>query len=100
MLLKAALATGKRVALPGITYEGNFYFRDKVEDMMASGDLSLDNALSDGWVVEETSTVKFTEAQFKTIWNEVAGEFTSIKTFEESKLAKKLLGHIVSGYKV
>lgn len=98
MDLKAALATGKRVALAGVT--DGFISKAEIDDMLAGGDLTTANIFSDAWTIEPVSTVRFTEADFKTMWDEVAGEFTSVKTFENSALAKKLIARFVSSYKV
>lgn len=98
MLLKAALATGKKVALAGVT-EG-YLTKEEIEELIAVDELSLDSILSEAWTVEVASTVKITEVEFKELWNEVAGDFTSVKTFDNSALAKKLLGRLVSDYKI
>lgn len=98
MNLKAALATGKAISLAGVT--DGYISGEEVEDMIAGGELSIDSIFSDAWLVETAAKVTFTETDFKTIWNSVAGEFTSVKPFDTSALAKKLLGRIVAGHKV
>lgn len=98
MELKAALGTGKRVSLVGTT--GGYVSKEEIEDMIAGGELTAGAIFSDGWLVEPVSTIKLTESDFKTIWDEVAVEFASVKSFETSVLAKKLLGRFIAGYKV
>ena len=98
MELKAALATGKKVGLPSVT-EG-YHTKSEISDLIAEGEISVDDLVSDGWVIEPYITVSLTEADFKEVWDDVATNFTMVKSFDNSKLGQAVLAKLVSGYRV
>lgn len=96
MDLKSALATGKRVAL-GLS--SIYYDKAGVNNLYVEGSINLDDIVHGDWRVETAVSVTLTDADFKELWDEVAAGFTSVKTYENSVLAKKLLERLVATYR-
>lgn len=84
MTLQEAIQSGKRFTRSGIEYAGYY----TAEEMLAN--IGVDSVLATDYVLEPDPSTELTEAEFRSVWNEVRSSFTSVKSAEESPLFRAL----------
>lgn len=87
MTLQEAIQSGKpfnRQAYISSEFEGYSTARDFLIDV------SVEDVLATDYVLEPDPSTELTEAEFRSVWNEVRSSFTSVKSAEESPLFRAL----------
>lgn len=85
MTLQEAIQSGKKFSRDA---DLDVYGYRTAEDFLA--DVHVDDILATDYVLEPDPSTELTEAEFRSVWNEVRSSFTSVKSAEESPLFRAL----------